>query len=121
MSRDDGKTWKAATGLTALAEYDCQGCLFRCLRSGSKGQWGLIFTQPVSQKRVGVHAWISEDGGRTWPHAQRLWNGPSAYTSLASTTDGLVCALIECGKKDTYEQIAFVKFAPEWLKARKAP
>ena len=49
------------------------------------------------------------------------WNGPSAYTSMARTQDGLVCALIECGKKDTHEQIAFVKFAAEWLKARKAP
>jgi sialidase-1 len=120
-SRDDGKTWTAAIGLTALPEYDCQGCLCRCLRSGSKGQWDLIFTQPVSPRRIGVHAWISEDEGKTWPHAQQLWNGPSAYSSLVRTQDGMVCALIECGKKDTHEQIAFVKFAPEWLKTRTAP
>jgi len=121
LSHDDGKTWKLATGLTALAEHDCQGCLYRSFRMGSKGQWDLIFTQPMSQRRVNVRAWISEDGGKTWPHAQPLWNGPSAYTSLARTEDGQVCALLECGKKDTYEQIAFVKFAPEWLKARKSP
>ena len=50
-----------------------------------------------------------------------LWSGPSAYTSIVRVQGGLVGMLIECGKKDVYEQIAFVKFAPEWLKARKAP
>lgn len=121
ISRDAGETWKAGTGLTAHPEHDCQGCLFRCFRSGSKGQGDLIFTQPIGRKRVDVHVWISEDEGKTWPHAQKLWDGPSAYTALVRTPDGLVCALIECGKKDVYEQIAFVKFAPEWLKAGRAP
>ncbi len=34
---------------------------------------------------------------------------------------GLVGILIECGEKVTYEQIAFTKFAPEWLKAGRLP
>ena len=34
---------------------------------------------------------------------------------------GLVGLLLECGEKQTYEQIVFLKFAPEWLKAGKAP
>lgn len=121
VSRDDGATWKVATGVTALPEHDCQGSILRCVRSGAKDQWDLIVTQPLSPKRVGVHAWISTDEGKSWPQAQPLWNGPSAYTALVRTQDGQVGALLECGKKDVYEQIAFVKFAPEWLKARQAP
>ena len=50
-----------------------------------------------------------------------LWSGPSAYTSMVRVQGGLVGMLIECGAKDVYEQIAFVKFAPEWLKSRKPP
>jgi hypothetical protein len=33
---------------------------------------------------------------------------------------GSTRTLIECGE-DVYEQIAFVKLAPEWLHGRKAP
>jgi hypothetical protein len=50
-----------------------------------------------------------------------LWSGPSAYTSMIRTQGGLIGMLIECGTKDVYEQIAFIKFAPEWLHGRKAP
>ena len=120
-SRDGGMTWKPAAGLTAHAAQDCQGCIYRSPRSGAKGKWDLLFTHPVSRKRIGVHAWISEDEGKTWPFAQKLWDGPSAYTAMARGPDGQVCALIECGKKNVYEQIAFVKFAPEWVKAGAAP
>jgi hypothetical protein len=34
---------------------------------------------------------------------------------------GSTRTLIECGEKDVYEQISFVKLAPEWLHGRKAP
>jgi len=33
----------------------------------------------------------------------------------------MVCLLLECGEKDPYQQIAFMKFAPEWVKAERAP
>ena len=120
-SRDGGTSWQPATGLAALPDRGCQGCIYRCFRSGSQGQYDLIYTQPNDPNRLSVHAWISEDGGRSWPFAQELWHGPSAYTTMLRMQDGLVAALIECGEKDIYQQIAFVKFAPEWLKARKAP
>ena len=50
-----------------------------------------------------------------------LWSGPSASTSMARAQGGLIGMLIECGEKDVFERIAFVKFAPEWLHGRKAP
>lgn len=121
VSTDRGETWKPAEGLAPLPENKCQGGFYRCFRSGSDGQYDWIFTHPINSGRVGVHGWISEDGGKTWPHAQALWSGPSAYTAMIRVEGGLVGMLMECGKKDVYEQIAFVKFSPEWLKARKAP
>ena len=121
ISRDRGDTWQPAEGLAPLVENQCQGCIYRCFRSGSNGQFDWIFTHPVTPGRVGVHAWISEDSGRSWPHAQLLWSGPSAYTAMVRMQGGLVGVLIECGEKQTYEQIVFMKFSPEWLKAGKAP
>lgn len=121
ISRDRGTSWQPAEGLASLVENKCQGCIYRCFRSGSTGQFDWIFAHPITPGRVGVHAWISEDSGRTWPHAQQLWSGPSAYTAMVRLPGGLVGILIECGEKQTYEQIAFLKFAPEWLKAGKAP
>jgi sialidase-1 len=120
-SRDRGRTWQLATNVTPLLDQHCQGCLYRCFRSGSKDRFDLIYTQPNQRQRYGVTAWLSEDEGKTWPYAQTLWNGPSAYTAMIRAQDGLVCLLLECGTKDPYEQIAFLKLAPEWLRARPAP
>ncbi len=121
VSKDRGETWKPAEGIAPLVENNCQGCTYRCFRSGSNGEFDWIFTTPISPSRVGVHGWISEDAGKSWPHAQMLWSGPSAYTAMTRLQGGLVGMLLECGEKATYEQIAFMKFAPEWLKAGKLP
>ena len=120
-SRDWGQTWQPAKDVTALVDNHCQGCLYRCYRSGTKDHYDLLFTQPGNRSRGEVHAWLSEDDGKTWPFAQQLWRGPSAYTTMIRTHEGQVCLLMECGKKDPYEQIAFVKFSAEWLRTRKAP
>ena len=119
-STDWGQTWQPAKEVTALVENHCQGCLYRCFRSGSQDQFDLIFTQPSIRKRAEVHAWLSADEGKSWPFAQPIWRGPSAYTALIRNQDGLVCVLLECGEQDPYAQIAFLKFSPEWLRGRKA-
>lgn len=121
MSTDWGQTWKPAKDVTALTENHCQGCLYRCPRTGSKDRFDLIFTQPSLRKRAEVYAWLSDDDGRNWPFAQPLWRGPSAYTSMIRSQEGLVCLLLECGEQDPYAQIAFMKFSPEWLRGRLAP
>jgi sialidase-1 len=83
--------------------------------------YDLIYTQPGTRQRAEVEAMISEDGGRTWPFNRQLWRGRSAYTAMIGSPDGTICLLMECGDKDPYRQIAFMKFAPEWVKARPAP
>lgn len=120
-SRDWGETWQPTTDVTPLSENLCQGCIYRCYRSGTKGDYDLIYTQPATRSRTEVTAWLSADEGKTWPFAQTLWRGPSAYTAMVRTHDGQICTLIECGQKDTFEQIAFVKYSQEWLRVRKAP
>ncbi len=122
ISRDRGATWQAAEGLAELPENNCEGCIYSCFRSGSDGKFDWLFAHPLTTSRAEVHVWLSEDGGKSWPSAQRIWVGPSAYTSMVRLPhSGLVGVLLECGTKTIYDQIAFVKVAPEWLKAKKAP
>jgi len=121
MSRDRGATWQPAEGLADLPERKCQGCFYRCYRSGTKDAHDLVFTTPHDPNRVGVEAFLSEDDGRSWPHVATLWRGPSAYTAMIRAHDGFVNLLVECGTKDTFEQIAFLKFSAEWLRAAPPP
>jgi sialidase-1 len=121
VSRDRGATWQPAEGLAALPEQRCQGCLYRCYRSGTKDTHDLVFTQPHTTGRVGVEAFLSSDDGRTWPHVATLWRGPSAYTAMVRSHDGFMNLLVECGAKDTFEQIAFLKFTTAWLLAAPPP
>lgn len=121
MSRDRGATWQPAEGMAPLPERKCQGCLYRCYRSGTKDIHDLVFTQPHDSGRVGVEAFLSEDDGKTWPHVATLWRGPSAYTAMIRAHDGFVNLLVECGTKDTFEQIAFLKFSTAWLRAAPPP
>ncbi len=119
-SRDRGATWQPAKEMAPITENTCQGCIYRCVRNGSDGPSDWIYSQPISAKRTDVHAWISDDSGKSWPAARKIWSGPSAYTSMTSVEGGLVGILVECGTRDLYEQIVFVKFAPEWVKTGKA-
>ena len=122
ISTDRGVTWKPAEGLADLPENNCEGCLCSCYRSGSNGQHDWIFAHPLMTSRAEVHVWIREDAGKSWPRTQRIWAGPCAYTSMARLPQGgQVAVLLECGTRTIYDQIAFIKVAPEWLKARPAP
>jgi sialidase-1 len=117
VSRDDGLTWRPAGNVTPPIENHCQGCVYRFPRSGSQGEFDLLFSQPGTRQRAEVEVIASEDGGRTWPFKRQLWRGRSAYTAMIQSPDGMIGLLLECGEKDPYQQIAFMKFAPAWVKA----
>jgi sialidase-1 len=58
---------------------------------------------------------LSRDGGRTWPVARLLHEGPSAYSSLAVLRDKTIGLLYERGETQPYERITFARFSPRWL------
>lgn len=43
VSKDRGTTWQPAEGMAALPENKCQGCIYRCFRNGSNGEFDWIF------------------------------------------------------------------------------
>jgi sialidase-1 len=59
--------------------------------------------------------WASFDRGESWPLKRLVYEGPSAYSSLAAAPDGTIYLLFERGKKKLYESIALARFNLTWI------
>jgi sialidase-1 len=68
--------------------------------------------------RVKMTVWASFDCGTTWPVKRLVYEGPSAYSSLAADKNGTVFLLFENGTKDLYERISLARFNLSWLTRR---
>ena len=65
--------------------------------------------------RVNLTVRTSTDGGRTWPVARLLHEGPAAYSSLARLPDGTILCLYEGGGKTFRDFIRLARFDLDWL------
>jgi hypothetical protein len=88
----------------ALPDPDCHGGLVRL--GGVPGD-RLAFSNPATPRgRHNLTIRTSADGGRTWPVAMAIHEGPAAYSDLAALSDGTILCLFECGSKMAHERIA---------------
>jgi sialidase-1 len=110
-SQDGGETWSEPVEDDALIEPVCQASIVRY--PGNTG--GLLFANPASKKRERMTVRLSRDGGRTWPMAKVLHEGPAAYSCLAPLPGGRIGCLYERGDKHPYETITFAQFSLAWL------
>ena len=92
VSRDGGTTWTELTMCNTLpdgpqdTDYGCMGGLTRLPISGRDI---LIYTNCDSPAgRTHGTAWVSFDGGATWPLKRLLFEGPFAYSSAAAGRAG---------------------------------
>ena len=71
----------------------------------TNGKDVLLFSTPDNpgSSRVRMKVWASFDGAKTWPVKRLVYEGPSAYSSLAAGKDGSVFLLFERGRKKLYE------------------
>jgi len=107
-SADCGLTWSDITLAPDLVDPVCQASL---IRSGAGTRTPLLlFSNPASARREKMTLRGSVDQGRTWPVAQELHTGPSAYSCLAELPDGGFACLYERGEKSPYEKICFARF-----------
>jgi len=111
-SSDGGLSWGECRADLALIEPGCQASLLRY--PGRKGR--LLFSNPADVRRIRMTVRASDDHGSTWPIARLLYEGPSAYSSLAVLRDGSVACLYERGQEHPYESIVLAWFSMEWLK-----
>jgi sialidase-1 len=118
LSNDGGQTWQPTTDDPTLVESVCQASLIRHswptpTRSASEGL--LIFSNPAVPKgRHHLTLRASTDDGRTWPHSRLLYEGSSAYSSLAALSNGQIGLLYE---RDDYKHLTLARFPPSWITA----
>ncbi|HKS36508.1 MAG TPA: sialidase family protein, partial [Verrucomicrobiae bacterium] len=107
-SRDGGLTWSEITLAPDLVDPVCQASL---IRSGARTRHSLLlFSNPASARRERMTVRVSADEGFTWPLAQVLHTGPSAYSCLGELPDGGFACLYERGEKSPYEKISLARF-----------
>jgi len=101
--------------------YGCNAGLVRMPLEATGGRDVLLFSTPDNpgSTRVRMTVWASFDGGRSWPVKRLIYEGPSAYSSLAAGRDGTIYLLFERGEKKLYERLALARFNLEWLTQQK--
>lgn len=114
-SSDGGKTWTAPQDTEDLIEPVCQASLIRYSwpKEGNKSR--ILFANPASTKRENMTVKLSEDEGQSWPITKTLYEGPSAYSSLAVLPNGEILCLYENGEANPYEKITLARFPLNWL------
>ena len=124
ISDDDGISWRQFHHDAELIEPTCQASIIAA-SDGATGNKGLLllFSNPASKRRENMTVRLSEDEGETWPYANVLHPGLSAYSCLAALGDGRFACLYErstaVGAKEPYDKITFASFDIEWVKAKK--
>ena len=97
--------------------YGCNAGLVRLPLEVTGGKDVLLFSMPDNPggSRIRMTVWASFDGAKTWPIKRCVYEGPSAYSSLAASPDGTIYLLFERGKKGPYEKITVARFNLAWL------
>jgi len=127
----DGKrriAWSYDSGET-FTEFDVDDELTEPINGGcnagmalyppelSDGRDIILFSNPAGVKRERMTVRASFDMGQTWPVCRVIYEGPSAYSSMAVDKDGTIYVLFENGEKHPYEKISLSKFDLGWLMA----
>ncbi len=97
--------------------YGCNAGLVRLPLECTGGKDVMVFSAPDNpgKSRIRMSVWASFDRGKTWPVKRLVYEGPSAYSSLAADKNGTIYLLFEKGVKKLYETAAFVRFDLAWL------
>ena len=115
FSNDGGTTWQDQTADHALIELACQGSLLRVTSPEDHTKPWLLFSNPASTSgRVQMTVRASYDDGKTWPAAQLIHAGGSAYSDLVKLGENEVGCLYEA---DGYKRIALARVSLERLSA----
>ena len=117
-SADGGNSWTAPQDAADLLEPVCQASLIRHSWPHTNQKSRLIFANPASTKRENMTIKLSENEGNDWPVARTLYEGPSAYSSLAVLPNGDILCLYEKGEDNPYEKITLAHFNLDWVLGR---
>ena len=129
-SDDGGATWKDPEVSKVLpdgargATKPGSGCLAGLIRLPVEGRDILLYSNCDSDgpDRKHVTVWASFDGAKTWPIKRRVFEGPSAYSSLnvgraGTQSEGWIYIQMEAGEKHRYQGGQIARFNLSWLLA----
>ena len=115
-STDGGITWGELRFDETLIEPVCQASFLRYTNAESDGKNRLLFSNPATKTdRDRVTVRLSYDEGETWPVSKLLYEGKSAYSSLAVLPDRTIACLYERGVGRYSENLYFARFTLDWL------
>jgi sialidase-1 len=98
--------------------YGCNAGLIRLPLEVTDGKDVLVFSTPDNKggDRFKMTVWASFDRGETWPVKRLVFDGPSAYSSLAADKNGTIYLLFERGEKKLYDKMALARFNMAWIR-----
>ena len=103
VSTDGGASWSTLRAVPDLVDPSCMGGL---VAASSIGAPCLVCTGPASTSdRTNGQAWISTDGGSTWPRSLPIYPGSFAYSVPVALSDSRVGILFE---RDSTSKISFI-------------
>lgn len=105
FSKDGGESWSAPISDNELTDPVCQASIIRydenhLLFSNPHVPWSL---KRGPRENMTIH--LSYNDGETWPQSLTVYQGTSAYSSLAKVTDGTVGLLYEKEKDIVFAKI----------------
>lgn len=114
ISDDGGTTWHDLRDEPALIDPANNAAIVRydatAKSKDARSHWLLFSNTDHATKRMNLTLKLSCDDGATWPAAQVVEAGPSAYSTLAMLPTGKVGILYERGN---YEWITFAVIDPK--------
>ncbi len=103
VSTDGGASWSTMQAVPDLVDPSCMGGL---VAASIEGAPCLVCTGPASTNdRTNGQAWISTDGGSTWPRALPIYPGNFAYSVPVVLGDSRIGILFE---RDSNSKISFI-------------
>jgi sialidase-1 len=129
QSTDGGVTFTEIVHEPQLPCPKCQGSMMRLQGDGTSQLGPLLVSNPfppqsvegaAKSSRVRLTLRTSDDEGKTWTIARRLFEGRAAYSCLAQLPDGTILCLYEGGEKGSNEGLRLARFNTAWLNAERA-
>jgi len=108
-SHDGGETWDPYYYNEDLTEAGTQASIHRFTKNSTHMRNRVLFSNPACFSRGHFTIRMSYDEGKTWNVSKMVYEGPSAYSSIAILSDYTICVLFETGKYDYRQSITMIK------------